>query len=71
MYNFDSESKLLKEAEASFEVSDENDLLVKIEKLLTDQKLRINMGQKALKVVENQTGAINKNIEIIKRYINE
>ena len=61
----------LKEAGASFEVSDENDLLVKIDTLLAEQQLRINMGQKALKVVENQTGAINKNIEIIKRYINE
>lgn len=71
MYNFDSESKLLKEAGASFEVSDENDLEIKIDKLLSDKQLRISMGQKALKIVENQAGAINKNIEIIKKYINE
>lgn len=71
MYNFDSESKLLKDAGGSFEISDENDLCLKIDKLLADKQLRISMGQKALKIVENQTGAINKNIEIIKKYINE
>lgn len=71
MYNFDSESKLLKEAGASFEVSDENDLEIKIDKLLSDKQLRTDMGQKSLKIVEQQTGAINKNIEIIKKYINE
>ncbi|GAB1402412.1 3-deoxy-D-manno-octulosonic acid transferase [Elusimicrobiota bacterium] len=71
MYNFDSESKLLKEAGASFEVYDENDLQIKIDELLSDKQLRINMGQKALKIVEQQTGAVNKNIEIIKKYINE
>ena len=71
MYNFDIESKLLKEADASFEASDENNLQVKIDQLLADKQLRINMGQKALKVIENQTGAINKNIEIIKKYIDE
>ncbi|MDD5020651.1 MAG: glycosyltransferase N-terminal domain-containing protein [Endomicrobiaceae bacterium] len=71
MYNFDTESKLLKDAGASFEVSDENDLQVKIDQLLADKQLRISMGQKSLKVVENQTGAINKNIGIIKKYIDE
>lgn len=71
MYNFDSESKLLKDAGGSFEVSGENELLEKTDLLLADEKLRYDMGQKALQVVEGQKGAINKNIEIIKRYINE
>ena len=71
MYNFESESKLLKEAGASFEVSGENELLEKTDLLLADEKLRYDMGQKALQVVEGHKGAINKNIEIINRYINE
>ena len=38
-------------------------------KLLSDTKLRQETGKKAFEVVQNQKGAIEKNIKIIKEYL--
>ncbi len=72
MFNFENESKLLKENGGAFEISGPKDLKDTVIKLLRDKNLREQTGQKALNVVKMQKGAIEANIKIInKSLINE
>ncbi len=71
MYNFENEAKLLKNCAGAFEVSDAASLEETADRLISDEDLRIMTGNKGFKAVEEQKGAINKNLEIIEKYINE
>ncbi|MFA7074247.1 MAG: glycosyltransferase N-terminal domain-containing protein [Endomicrobiaceae bacterium] len=71
MFNFENEAKLLKENGGAFEVCGKQDLKDTIIKLLKDKSLRAQTGQKAFNVVKMQKGAIEANIKIIEKYLNE
>ena len=69
MFNFESEADLLKKSNAAFEVNDKKELEETIDKLLTDKNLRLSVGKNALAVVEEQKGNIDRNINLIKKWI--
>ena len=68
MYNFENESASLKD-NGAFEVGTKEEFYETAVKLLNDKELRKEAGSKALEVVKNQKGAIEKNIKIIKEYL--
>lgn len=68
MYNFENESASLKN-NGAFEINTKEEFYETAIKLLNDKELRQDAGKKALEVVKNQKGAIEKNIKIIKEYL--
>ncbi|MDD3922794.1 MAG: glycosyltransferase N-terminal domain-containing protein [Endomicrobiaceae bacterium] len=69
MFNFENEAKLLKDNGGAFEVSSKQELKEIISKLLKSEALRIEVGTKALEIVKMQKGAIETNINIIRKYL--
>ncbi|MDD3923360.1 MAG: hypothetical protein PHY39_07535, partial [Endomicrobiaceae bacterium] len=69
MFNFENEAKLLKDNGGAFEVSSKQELKEIISKLLKSEALRIEVGAKALEIVKMQKGAIETNINIIRKYL--
>ncbi len=65
MFNFESEVKALT-SNGGVEIENEFELKDIVEKLLCDQDFRIQLGAKAAKVVEQQKGAVERNVKIIK-----
>ena len=65
MFNFESEVKALT-SNGGVEIEDETELKDIIEKFMYDEPFRIQLGAKAARVVEQQKGAVAKNIKIIK-----
>lgn len=69
MYNFEIESKLLKDNGGAVEVHCEKDLAMTLTFFLKNKDLRMATGTNAQKTVEMQKGAIKTTIDIIKKYI--
>jgi 3-deoxy-D-manno-octulosonic-acid transferase len=68
MYNFENESASLKN-NGAFEINNQQDFFDTATKLLSNAELRTEVGNKAFEVVKSQKGAIEKNIQIIKKFI--
>lgn len=68
MYNFENESASLKN-NGAFEINNQQDFFDAATKLLSNAELRTEVGKKAFEVVKSQKGAIEKNIQIIKKFI--
>ncbi len=68
MFNFENESASLKN-NGAFEINSKEEFLDIATKLLSDEKFRQEVGNKAFEVVKKQKGAIEKNIKIIKEYL--
>ena len=68
MFNFENESASLKN-NGAFEINTKEEFCNIATKLLSDKNFRQEAGNKALEVVKNQKGAVEKNIKIIKEYL--
>jgi len=66
VFNFAQICRLLIKAGAQQQVKDSQELALIIIKLLTDTKLRLTMGQQAEKMLNDNRGALNRLLEIIK-----
>lgn len=64
-FNFESEVKALT-SNGGVEIEDETELKDIIEKFMYDEPFRIQLGAKAARVVEQQKGAVERNVKIIK-----
>jgi 3-deoxy-D-manno-octulosonic-acid transferase len=69
MSNFREPSRALIEAQAAFQVEDEDDFLNKMRLLLSDHKLRADIGIRAHEVVLSQTGATDRNLKAVLRML--
>ena len=67
--NFKESAEGLVSNEAAFQVEDENEFFDCAHKILSDQKLRDEMGNKAKEFVINQRGATDRTIKIISEMI--
>ena len=69
MYNFEIESKLLKDTGGAAEVATKEELIMTTAMFLKNKELRTGAGINAQKTVSMQQGAIKANIDLIKKYI--
>lgn len=69
MYNFEIESKLLKDTGGAAEVTTKEELIMTMAMFLKNKELRTGAGINAQKTVLMQKGAIKANIDLIKKYI--
>ena len=69
MYNFEIESKLLKDTGGAAEVATKEELIATMAMFLKNKELRTGAGINAQKTVSMQQGAIKANIDLIKKYI--
>ena len=69
MYNFEIESKLLKDNGGAAEVATKDELIMTMAMFLKNKELRTGAGINAQKTVLMQKGAIKANIDLIKKYI--
>jgi 3-deoxy-D-manno-octulosonic-acid transferase len=65
MFNFEEISRLLRDAGGSRQVDDAGELAQAIVDYLDDPALRRQTGQRALEVVEQNRGALNRLLELI------
>ena len=68
-YSFRETVRDLLEAEAGLLVHDVHDLLASLETLLDDPQARIDMGQRARKVVLDNRGAARQNLSLLRNYL--
>lgn len=57
------------DSEAALEVKDAHDIAETVLELLNDSARASSMGRNAKVIVENNTGAVNKAIELVRGYI--
>ena len=69
MYNFEIESKLLKDTGGAAEVATKDELIMTMAMFLKNKELRTGAGINAQKTVSMQKGAIKANIDLIRKYI--
>jgi len=69
MYNFEIESKLLKDNGGAAEVKTKDELIMTLALFLKNKELRVATGTNAQKTVLMQKGAIKANIDLIRKYI--
>ena len=70
-YNFEEISRMLEECGAAWIVHDTNQLVDKVNLLLSDANLRHNAGEKGSTLVESNRGNINNLLEVLKSYLPE
>ena len=68
-YNFEEVSKQLLDNDASIQVANADELMRTITELLTNDLRRKELGANARKTVEDNQGAVNKTIDLIKPFI--
>ena len=68
-YNFEEISKQLLDNDASIQVANADELMRTINELLTNDLRRKELGANARKTFEDNKGAVNKTIDLIKPYI--
>ncbi|MFH1369253.1 MAG: glycosyltransferase N-terminal domain-containing protein [Elusimicrobiota bacterium] len=66
MQNFSEEAHILEYARGALKVKDSFELLGAVDVLAADRKFRLKTGENAKIAVENQKGAVDKTIELIK-----
>ncbi len=69
MYNFEIESKLLKDNGGAAEVKTKDEIIMTLDLFLKNKELRTATGTNAQKTVLMQKGAIKANIDLIRKYI--
>ena len=69
MYNFEIESKLLKDNGGAAEVKTKDELIMTLALFLKNKELRDGAGANAQKTVVMQKGAIKANMDLIRKYI--
>lgn len=67
--NFQEVAELMLSAKAMFVVNDPKELAEKLLLLLADDKLRTEMGENALQVVKNNSGAARMTVEIVQELL--
>ncbi len=67
MNNFEEEAKLLKQSEGSLQLQNIEELYDVLKRLLKNQDERQKLGQSAESTVKANTGALRKNIELIRK----
>ena len=65
MGNFLSESRAITQKGGGFMVNNPGELIVKIKELLSDEKLRVEVGRKAYEAVQSQKGGVDKTVAMI------
>ena len=68
-YNFEEVSKQLLDNDASIQVANADELMRTITELLTNDLRRKELGANARKTFEDNQGAVNKTIDLIKPFI--
>ncbi len=69
MFNFRDMARLFLEKKAALEVADKEGLTEELEVLLRDRKKAETLGQNAKKLLDEQRGATEKNVDEITRFI--
>ena len=69
MDNFKSESEILVRYGGAITVFDANDIVLKIEKLLSNREFLEKTGQNALKAVNSQKGSVRLTVQKIKEFL--
>jgi 3-deoxy-D-manno-octulosonic-acid transferase len=69
MDNFSDISQILSSTGAGICVGNEKELLTRARALLLDEGLRESLGKAALKVIEENQGALHKSIEVIEQFL--
>ena len=69
MTNFREIAELFLERKAAVQVQSPQELEIQIRKLLPDEAERLALGGNARQVIENNRGAVERNLEIIKSIV--
>ncbi|MGC9036109.1 MAG: 3-deoxy-D-manno-octulosonic acid transferase, partial [Verrucomicrobiia bacterium] len=71
MQNFAAIAKILLKREAAMQVNDESELESAISKLLQDREFADKLGKNALKVIEENSGAVDKTVSMMLKVLEE
>lgn len=70
MFNFVDTCKLFLERQAAIQVENIEQLVFEVDKLLNDPEKLTKLGENARQIVEENRGAVNKTLEVIREVIN-
>ena len=71
MQNFQSVSEAFLRANAAIQVKNEADLERALAELLRDEKQRAELGERALRVVQENKGSIDRTVDMIIEHLKE
>jgi 3-deoxy-D-manno-octulosonic-acid transferase len=71
MQNFEAVARSFVTEQGAIQVSGENELEPAIDRLLSNPQLRDKLGQNALKVVQQNRGAMDRTVDMIVAYLAE
>lgn len=71
MQNFESVARAFVSEQGALQISGENELESSLDRLLSDPQLRTQLSQNALKVVQQNRGAIDRTVDMIIGYLAE
>lgn len=69
MFNFKEVAAMFVEGEAAIKVKDEAELGMTLAELLNDPARRAKMGASAMRVIQENTGAVSRTADVIAKYI--